>query len=85
MMGVSELSFDKYIMLEILSTNEPFPLRKDGPRAFPPSNPAAKRESGPVERPKGGFGQLPISRLSVGSIRSCSVRLLDSGHARKIP
>jgi hypothetical protein len=53
MMCVSEFSFDKYIMLDILSTNEPFPLRKDGPRVFPPSNPQVKCASGPVEAARG--------------------------------
>jgi hypothetical protein len=40
---------DKYITLNILSTNGPLLLWKDGPRAFLPSNPTAKRASGLVD------------------------------------
>jgi hypothetical protein len=57
MMCVSEFSFGEYITLSILSTNEPFLLRKDGSRAFPPRNPSAKRGSGTIE-PSSGFRRL---------------------------
>jgi hypothetical protein len=53
MMGVSEFAFDKYIMLEILSTKQPFPLRKDGPTAFPLQQPIGKRASGTVDVSRG--------------------------------
>jgi hypothetical protein len=55
MMCVSEFSLGEYITLSISFTNEPFPLRKDGPRAFPPSTLSAS---------------VPVARLSIQRLQA---------------